>query len=57
MEPAKPKLTTRQRVKRLLASGTLGVMVGLACQMAPPHWRVPCALAVKLIALLFGGAS
>lgn len=56
MERNEPK-SKRSRVKRMAASGTLGLLVGLACQLAPLHWRMPCAILVKLIALFLGGAQ
>jgi hypothetical protein len=35
----------------------LGVLTGMACQFMPDPWRVPCAIGVKLLALLLGGSS
>jgi hypothetical protein len=37
-------------------AATLGVAVGVVCQLLPDPWRLPCAIAAKLIAVLLGGS-
>ena len=50
----RPKFDRR---KRMALAALLGVLTGMACQFMPDPWRVPCAIGVKLIALLLGGSS
>lgn len=47
----KPKLSPR--VRRIL-SVLLGVLLGVGCRFVPAAWQGPCAVVVKLIALLTG---
>jgi hypothetical protein len=45
------------RRKRLAISAALGLLVGVGCRLLPPAYQIPCAAAVKLLALLFGVSS
>ena len=40
----------------MLLAGALGALAGVACQLLPEPYQLPCMLAVKLGSLLAGGA-
>jgi hypothetical protein len=53
---APPPKKFTQRAKRFAVSAGLGTALGLGCSLLPEHWRLPCATAVKLLALFFGAS-
>lgn len=42
--------------RRFVLSAAAGVALGIVCRMLPEPWQMPCTLAVKLAAVMFGGA-
>lgn len=52
MAEKKPKLSAAR--KRAIIAAALGIVMGVGCNLLPEHWRLPCALLVKLVALATG---
>lgn len=52
-----PKQSKLQRAKKFALAAGLGLAVGVGCRLLPEPWQLPCAAAVKLLALLFGVQS
>lgn len=47
----RPKRASR---KRLALSAGAGVALGIICRLLPEPWQIPCTVAVKIAAAIFG---
>lgn len=55
-QKSETSLQKSARRKRMLLAGALGALAGVACQLLPEPYQLPCMLVVKLGSLLAGGA-